>query len=111
MINSQAEFLMEVTDKTKADIKVHLLTACLFTLINLISREELSLITKDPSVCLKSRKYRRSMWRISSLASTKLIFRLRYSPSSPRAVRKFKIFNTNNLWINLKGNYFILSLF
>ena len=25
-------------------------------------------------------------------------------PSDHPAVRKFKIFNTNNLWVNLKGN-------
>jgi hypothetical protein len=71
MIDSQAEFLMEVTDKTKADIKVHLLQACPFTLINQSSRVELLLTMKDRSVCWKSPKSLRSMSRISSLASRK----------------------------------------
>lgn len=66
MIDSQAEFLMEVTDKTKADIKGG-------TLIDYEGSVRLLEIAQVPSEHVEDFK----------------------------SVRKFKIFNTNNLWINL----------
>ena len=68
MIDSQAEFIMEVTDKTKADIKGG-------TLIDYEGSIRLLEIAQVPSEHVEDFK----------------------------SVRKFKIFNTNNLWINLKG--------
>ncbi|KIJ67636.1 hypothetical protein HYDPIDRAFT_108508 [Hydnomerulius pinastri MD-312] len=68
MIDSQAEFLMEVTDKTKADIKGG-------TLIDYEGSVRLLEIAQVPSEHVEDFK----------------------------SVRKFKIFNTNNLWINLKA--------
>lgn len=70
MIESNAEFLMEVTDKTKADIKGG-------TLIDYDGHVRLLEIAQVPSEHVEDFK----------------------------SVRKFKIFNTNNLWINLKGQY------
>jgi len=66
MIESNAEFLMEVTDKTKADIKGG-------TLIDYEGSVRLLEIAQVPSEHVEDFK----------------------------SVRKFKIFNTNNLWINL----------
>ncbi|KAG6334948.1 hypothetical protein ID866_4146 [Astraeus odoratus] len=66
--NQQAEFLMEVTDKTKADIKGG-------TLIDYDGSIRLLEIAQVPSEHVEDFK----------------------------SVRKFKIFNTNNLWINLRG--------
>ena len=71
MIESNAEFLMEVTDKTKADIKGG-------TLIDYEGSVRLLEIAQVPSEHVEDFK----------------------------SVRKFKIFNTNNLWINLKGEHF-----
>ncbi|KAF5317349.1 hypothetical protein D9611_003885 [Ephemerocybe angulata] len=68
MIDSQAEFLMEVTDKTKADIKGG-------TLIDYEGSIRLLEIAQVPSEHVEDFK----------------------------SIRKFKIFNTNNLWINLKA--------
>ncbi|KZP34176.1 UTP-glucose-1-phosphate uridylyltransferase [Athelia psychrophila] len=68
MIDTQAEFLMEVTDKTKADIKGG-------TLIDYEGSIRLLEIAQVPSEHAEEFK----------------------------SVRKFKIFNTNNLWINLKA--------
>ncbi|EGO00016.1 hypothetical protein SERLA73DRAFT_106948 [Serpula lacrymans var. lacrymans S7.3] len=68
MIDSQADFLMEVTDKTKADIKGG-------TLIDYNGSIRLLEIAQVPSEHVEDFK----------------------------SVRKFKIFNTNNLWINLKA--------
>ncbi|KAF7361778.1 UTP--glucose-1-phosphate uridylyltransferase [Mycena venus] len=68
MIDTNAEFLMEVTDKTKADIKGG-------TLIDYEGSMRLLEIAQVPSEHVEDFK----------------------------SVRKFKIFNTNNLWINLKG--------
>ncbi|KZT19064.1 UDPGP-domain-containing protein [Neolentinus lepideus HHB14362 ss-1] len=68
MIDSQAEFIMEVTDKTKADIKGG-------TLIDYEGSIRLLEVAQVPSEHLEDFK----------------------------SVRKFKIFNTNNLWINLKA--------
>ncbi|KDQ57769.1 hypothetical protein JAAARDRAFT_35461 [Jaapia argillacea MUCL 33604] len=68
MIDSQAEFLMEVTDKTKADIKGG-------TLIDYEGSIRLLEVAQVPSEHQEDFK----------------------------SVRKFKIFNTNNLWINLKA--------
>ena len=68
MIDSQAEFLMEVTDKTKADVKGG-------TLINYDGAVRLLEIAQVPNDHVEDFK----------------------------SVRKFKIFNTNNLWINLKA--------
>jgi len=68
MIETQAEFLMEVTDKTKADVKGG-------TLIDYDGSIRLLEIAQVPSEHTEEFK----------------------------SVRKFKIFNTNNLWINLKA--------
>lgn len=68
MIDSDAEFLMEVTDKTKADVKGG-------TLIEYDSSMRLLEIAQVPPDHVDDFK----------------------------SVRKFKIFNTNNLWINLKA--------
>ncbi|KAH8828506.1 UTP-glucose-1-phosphate uridylyltransferase [Flagelloscypha sp. PMI_526] len=66
MMDSGAEFLMEVTDKTKADGG---------TLIDYEGSIRLLEVAQVPSEHLEDFK----------------------------SVRKFKIFNTNNLWINLKA--------
>ncbi|KAJ7924949.1 UTP-glucose-1-phosphate uridylyltransferase [Mycena leptocephala] len=68
MIETQAEFLMEVTNKTKADVKGG-------TLVNYDGSIRLLEIAQVPS------EYQEEF----------------------KSVRKFKIFNTNNLWINLKA--------
>ncbi|KAG6378218.1 UTP-glucose-1-phosphate uridylyltransferase [Boletus reticuloceps] len=68
MIETNAEFLMEVTDKTKADIKGG-------TLIDYEGSVRLLEIAQVPSEHAEDFK----------------------------SIRKFKIFNTNNLWINLKA--------
>ncbi|KAI0645417.1 UTP-glucose-1-phosphate uridylyltransferase [Trametes meyenii] len=68
MINSQSEFIMEVTDKTKADIKGG-------TLIEYDGHIRLLEVAQVPNEHIEDFK----------------------------SVRKFKIFNTNNLWINLKA--------
>lgn len=68
MIDSQAEFIMEVTDKTKADVKGG-------TLIDYDGNIRLLEVAQVPNEHIEDFK----------------------------SVRKFKIFNTNNLWINLKG--------
>ncbi|KLO20353.1 UDPGP-domain-containing protein [Schizopora paradoxa] len=68
MIDTQAEFLMEVTDKTKADVKGG-------TLIDYEGSIRLLEIAQVPSEHVEDFK----------------------------AIRKFKIFNTNNLWVNLKA--------
>ncbi|TFY70986.1 hypothetical protein EVG20_g2007, partial [Dentipellis fragilis] len=68
MIDSQAEFLMEVTDKTKADIKGG-------TLIDYDGQIRLLEVAQVPSEHMEDFK----------------------------SIRKFKIFNTNNIWINLKA--------
>jgi len=68
MIDSQAEFLMEVTDKTKADVKGG-------TLIDYDGTIRLLEIAQVPSDHVEDFK----------------------------SVRKFKIFNTNNLWLNLRA--------
>ena len=69
MVQSQAEFIMEVTDKTKADVKGG-------TLIDYDGNIRLLEVAQVPSEHIEDFK----------------------------SVRKFKIFNTNNLWINLKGS-------
>ncbi len=68
MVESGAEFLMEVTDKTTADIKGG-------TLINYDGKMRLLEIAQVPPEHVEDFK----------------------------SVKKFKIFNTNNLWINLKA--------
>jgi UTP--glucose-1-phosphate uridylyltransferase len=68
MVESGAEFLMEVTDKTKADIKGG-------TLIDYDGQIRLLEIAQVPDEHVEDFK----------------------------SIKKFKIFNTNNLWINLKS--------
>ncbi|KAI0305751.1 UTP--glucose-1-phosphate uridylyltransferase-domain-containing protein [Multifurca ochricompacta] len=68
MIDSQAEFIMEVTDKTKADIKGG-------TLVDYEGSIRLLEVAQVPSEHMEDFK----------------------------SVRKFKIFNTNNIWINLRA--------
>lgn len=65
---SGAEFIMEVTDKTRADVKGG-------TLVNYEGKVRLLEIAQVPSAHVEDFK----------------------------SVSKFKIFNTNNLWINLKA--------
>jgi len=68
MIDTQAEFISEVTDKTKADVKGG-------TLIDYDGTIRLLEIAQVPSEHTEEFK----------------------------SVKKFKIFNTNNLWLNLKA--------
>ena len=68
MIDSQAEFISEVTDKTKADVKGG-------TLIDYEGTIRLLEIAQVPSDHVEDFK----------------------------SVKKFKIFNTNNLWLNIKA--------
>lgn len=68
IIESQAEFLMEVTDKTKADVKGG-------TLIDYDGNIRLLEIAQVPSEHVEDFK----------------------------SVRKFKIFNTNSMWLNLRA--------
>ena len=75
MIDSQSEFIMEVTDKTKADVKGG-------TLIDYEGNIQLLEVAQVPSEHVEDFK----------------------------SVRKFKIFNTNNLWLNLKGMSIVLSI-
>lgn len=74
MAENQAEFIMEVTDKTKADVKGG-------TLIDYDGQVRLLEIAQVPSDRVEDFK----------------------------SIRKFKIFNTNNLWINLRGMKLSLS--
>ncbi|KAJ8660144.1 hypothetical protein O0I10_004003 [Lichtheimia ornata] len=68
MVESDAEFLMEVTDKTKADIKGG-------TLVDYDGHIRLLEIAQVPSEHVEDFK----------------------------SIKKFQIFNTNNLWINLRA--------
>ncbi|RUS14535.1 UTP--glucose-1-phosphate uridylyltransferase family [Jimgerdemannia flammicorona] len=68
MVETDAEFIMEVTDKTKADIKGG-------TLIDYEGQIRLLEIAQVPTEHVEDFK----------------------------SVKKFKIFNTNNLWINLRA--------
>jgi len=68
MVDNNAEFIMEVTDKTKADVKGG-------TLIDYNGSIQLLEIAQVPSEHVEDFK----------------------------SIRKFKIFNTNNLWINLRA--------
>ncbi|CAO3659108.1 unnamed protein product [Umbelopsis ramanniana] len=68
MVETSAEFIMEVTDKTKADIKGG-------TLIDYDGRIRLLEIAQVPSEHVEDFK----------------------------SIKKFQIFNTNNLWVNLKA--------
>ncbi|KAG8726536.1 UTP-glucose-1-phosphate uridylyltransferase, partial [Ceratobasidium sp. 428] len=67
-VDSKSEFLMELTDKTKADVKGG-------TLIDYEGHPRLLEIAQVPSEHVEDFK----------------------------SVNKFKVFNTNNLWINLKA--------
>lgn len=66
MVESQAEFLMEVTDKTKADVKGG-------TIIDYEGQVRLLEIAQVPKLHVEDFK----------------------------SIKKFKIFNTNNLWVSL----------
>jgi len=68
LIDSKSEFLMEVTDKTKADVKGG-------TLIDYDGKIRLLEIAQVPPEHVEDFK----------------------------SIKKFKIFNTNNMWISLKG--------
>ncbi|KIP04108.1 hypothetical protein PHLGIDRAFT_110014 [Phlebiopsis gigantea 11061_1 CR5-6] len=68
MVESKAEFIMEVTDKTRADIQGG-------TLINYDGHIRLLEITQVPSEHVEDFQ----------------------------SARRFKVFNTNNLWINIKS--------
>ncbi|KAL4074213.1 UTP-glucose-1-phosphate uridylyltransferase [Scleroderma citrinum] len=86
MIDSQAEFLMEVTDKTKADIKGG-------TLIDYEGSIRLLEIAQVPSEHVEDFKSGNSD-KFPCVCGTL---------NATYSVRKFKIFNTNNLWINLRA--------
>jgi UTP--glucose-1-phosphate uridylyltransferase len=90
MIDSQAEFIMEVTDKTKADIKGG-------TLIDYEGSVRLLEVAQVPSEHIEEFK--------SSACVFCLVFGRLFGINELCLVRKFKIFNTNNLWINLKGEH------
>lgn len=102
MVNTNSEFVMEVTDKTKADVKV-IYPMILFVLaktdlrwgrdINWLRRIDAA-IRDSPS----THKPPWWFWVGSVVLNTVHINHL-----TLKSVRKFKIFNTNNLWINLKG--------
>lgn len=68
MVESNADFIMEVTDKTKADIKGG-------TIIDYDGGIRLLEIAQVPSEHVADFK----------------------------SIKKFKIFNTNNIWVNLKA--------
>nr|CAG8484140.1 10807_t:CDS:2 [Entrophospora candida]CAG8575090.1 1811_t:CDS:2 [Entrophospora candida] len=68
LVDSEVEFLMEVTDKTKADIKGG-------TLIDYEGKVRLLEVAQVPAEHMEEFK----------------------------SIKKFRIFNTNNLWINLKA--------
>lgn len=68
MHNTKAEFIMEVTNKTKADIKGG-------TIIDYDGRVRLLEVAQVPPPCIDDFK----------------------------SIRKFKIFNTNNLWVSLNA--------
>lgn len=55
------------------------------------------------SVCLKSPRCLQNMSRTSNLVSLQNSFIMHSSLTFFSQVRKFKIFNTNNLWLNLKA--------
>lgn len=72
--NNSPEFVMEVTDKTKADVKGG-------TLIQYEEKMRLLELAQVPKIHVEEFK----------------------------SVKKFKFFNTNNLWINLKSIEKVLS--
>ena len=70
MVDSGAEFLMEVTDKTKADVKVAFRLFFLHELlVHDLSRVEHSLTTRGQSVSLRSLKFPLNTSKISKLVS------------------------------------------
>jgi len=71
MIDTQSEFIMEVTDKTKADVKVcvGLIDAHVTSSLTLMTRVVPSSTTTARSVCSKSRRCLPSTWRTSSRVS------------------------------------------
>lgn len=73
MIDSEAEFLMEVTNKTKADVKVSLVVSSFpfscFHIQFISSRVERSLTTMARFVFWRSPRSPRNMWRSSNLVS------------------------------------------
>ncbi len=68
MIDTNAEFIMEVTDKTKADVKVHSIVAYSASpyLTQVTYRAVLSSTTTAMSSCSRLRKCLLSTWRTSS---------------------------------------------
>ena len=81
---------MEVTDKTKADIKGG-------TLIDYEGAVHLLEVAQVPSAHVSVRKFK-YCWKPQTnwcLYDMKL--------DDFKSVKKFRIFNTNNLWINLKA--------
>ncbi|KAF4598160.1 UTP-glucose-1-phosphate uridylyltransferase [Pleurotus pulmonarius] len=85
MIDSGSEFIMEVTDKTKADVKAS-------------SSQGTTLFYSDENI--------QGGTLIDYEGSIRLL-EIAQVPSEHvedfKSVRKFKIFNTNNLWVNLKA--------
>lgn len=71
MMDTQAEFLMEVTDKTKADIKVTIcvLFGITYTQLLIIYRVVLSLIMRAASVSLRLPRFLPSTSRTSKPVS------------------------------------------
>lgn len=69
MIDTDAEFLMEVTDKTKADVKVSVPLVLIrphMTENGILSRVELSSITRVKSACSKLPRSHRTTRKSSS---------------------------------------------
>lgn len=108
MIESESEFLMEVTNKTKGDLKASIVPISCLLFSRSPSIKGGTLVDYDGSLRLlelgqvplknvddfKSSKYTNTRYRVPCtplLAQQFLV------------VFNFRILNTNNLWINLKG--------
>ena len=107
MIDTKAEFIMEVTDKTKADVKVKLSFYFQFTpissyglsqggtLIDYDGQMRLLEIAQVPSEHVE--EFKSSGWYALIGSNNQWLLHI---------VRKFKIFNTNNIWIHLPGRFY-----
>ena len=75
MIDTKAEFIMEVTDKTKADVKViYLLLQATFQIHQMAApRVVLLLTTMAKCVCLRLHKFLRNTSRSSSRVGAMLL--------------------------------------
>ncbi|KAJ3105542.1 UTP-glucose-1-phosphate uridylyltransferase [Phlyctochytrium bullatum] len=85
--NSGAEFIMEVTDKTKADVKGG-------TLIDYDGQVRLLEIAQVPE------QYAFGFLAVDFFSDVVVVF---MKVEEFKSIKKFKIFNTNNLWVNIKA--------